>query len=82
MSELPTSEYYAGRAMAERRLSRAATDPRAGAAHGELAARYEALAADPSLDLPGADLPDPDLMDGEMDDLVGPYAELPARRTG
>ena len=51
MSEIPTSEYYAGRAKAERRLSRAAADPRAGAAHGELAARYEALASFPSLNL-------------------------------
>ena len=53
MSEIPTSEYYVGRATAERRLSKAAVDPRAGAAHAELAARYEALAADPGLALPG-----------------------------
>ena len=83
MSELPTSEYYAGRAMAERRLAQAAADPRAGAAHGELAARYEALAADPSLELPGADLADEELADGELpDNLVQPYVELPALRAG
>lgn len=47
------SKYYADRARAERRLREAADDPRAAAAHAELAARYEALAADPSLKLPG-----------------------------
>ena len=53
MSEITTSQYYAERAAAERRRSQAAIDPRAGAAHAELAARYEALASDPSLELPG-----------------------------
>ena len=52
MSEFPTSEYYADRARAERRASEAAADPRAAAAHAELAARYEALSSDPSLELP------------------------------
>ena len=52
MSELPKSDYYAGRALVEHRLMEAATDPRAVSAHAELAARYEALAAYPSLDLP------------------------------
>ena len=55
----------------------------AGAAHGELAARYEALAADPSLELPGAELADEELTDGELpDNLVQPYVELPALRAG
>ena len=45
-------EYFAARAMAERRMSEAAADPRAAAVHDELAARYEALAADPSFELP------------------------------
>jgi hypothetical protein len=64
MSELQTSEYrakseyYAGRAIAEHRRVVAATDPRAAAVHGELAARYEALASDPSLEEPGAELPE------------------------
>ena len=52
MSEFPTSEYYADRARAELRASQVATDPRAAAAHAELAARYEALSSDPSLELP------------------------------
>lgn len=52
MSELPSSEYYAERALQERRMMDAATDPRAVAIHGELAARYEALASYPSLNLP------------------------------
>ena len=45
--------YYAARAIAERRLSQAASDPRAAAAHAELSARYDALACEPSLNLPG-----------------------------
>lgn len=52
MSEYPTSEYFADRARAELRASQVATDPRAAAAHAELAARYEALSSDPSLELP------------------------------
>lgn len=52
MSEYPKTEYYAGRALVERRMMEAAVDPRAVASHAELAARYEALAAYPSLDLP------------------------------
>lgn len=61
MSELPTSEYYADRAQAERRRAEGATDPRAAAIHSELAARYEALSSDPSLELPGVELPDEEL---------------------
>ena len=53
MSKIPTSQYYAERAVAERRQAQAAADPRAGAAHSELAARYDALASDPSLELSG-----------------------------
>lgn len=52
MSEYQYSDYYAGRALVERRMMEAASDPRALASHAELAARYEALAAFPSLDLP------------------------------
>lgn len=44
--------YYAKRAQVEHHMCEAATDPRAAAVHAELAARYEALAADPSLELP------------------------------
>ena len=53
MSEHPATEYFAIRALAERRLAEEAGDPRAVAIHDELAARYEALASDPSLDLSG-----------------------------
>jgi len=52
MSEPTKSDYYAERARAERRLAEAATNPCAAAAHAELAARYEALSSDPSLELP------------------------------
>ena len=51
MSKQDHSEYFAARAIAERRLSQAATDPRTAAVHAELAARYEALSADPDHDL-------------------------------
>jgi hypothetical protein len=51
MSEHPKSGYYAKRALSEHRMMEAASDPRAVSAHAELAARYEALAAYPSLDL-------------------------------
>ncbi len=37
--------YFASRELNERELSREAPDPRAAAAHAELAERYEALAA-------------------------------------
>jgi hypothetical protein len=50
---MPRQAYYAARAIAERRLSQAAADPRSAAAHAELSARYEALASDPSFNLPG-----------------------------
>ena len=49
-------DYYAARAIDERLQSQAATDPRAAATHLELSARYEALAADPSLELPSLEL--------------------------
>jgi len=38
-------QYFAGRELAEQALSREAIDWRVAAAHAELAARYEALAA-------------------------------------
>jgi hypothetical protein len=49
---MPKQAYYAARAIAERLQAQSATNPRAAAVHAELSARYEALAADPSLDLP------------------------------
>jgi hypothetical protein len=54
---MPKQAYFAARAIAERRQSQAATDARVAAAHAEMSARYEALASDPSLDLPTDDLP-------------------------
>ena len=51
MSDYPKSDYYAQRALSEHRMMEAASDPRAVSAHAELAARYEALAAYPSVDL-------------------------------
>jgi hypothetical protein len=51
MSGHPKINYYADRALAERQLMEAATDPRAVSSHAELVARYEALAAFPSLNL-------------------------------
>lgn len=44
MSDPTNSQYFAGRAAAERAMSAAATDPRAAAIHAELADRYEELA--------------------------------------
>ena len=41
----PEGHYFANRELSERELSREAPDPRAAAAHAELAERYEALAA-------------------------------------
>ena len=52
MSDYRNSNYYAERALEERRMMEIAVDPRSVSAHAELAARYEALAAYPSLDLP------------------------------
>ena len=49
---MPKQAYYAARAIAERRMSQAATDPRVAAAHAEMSARYEALAGSPSFELP------------------------------
>lgn len=65
---MPKQAYYAARAIAERRQSQAATDPRVAAVHAEMSARYEALASDPSLELPTDDLPSFEL----------PAHELPA----
>jgi hypothetical protein len=48
----PNDNYYAQRARNERRMMEAAADPRALASHAELTARYEALAAFPSLNRP------------------------------
>ena len=71
---MPKQAYYAARAIAERRQSQAATDPRAAAAHAELSARYEALAADPSLELATDDLPNSELPSHEAprDMLLSP----------
>jgi hypothetical protein len=52
MSSHRNSNYYSERALEERRMMEAAIDPRSVSAHAELAARYEALAAYPSLDMP------------------------------
>ncbi len=41
----PEGPYFASRELNERALSREAPDPRAAAAHAEMAERYEALAA-------------------------------------
>lgn len=54
---MPKQAYYAARAIAERRQSQAATDPRAAAVHAEMSARYAALASDPGLELPTDGLP-------------------------
>jgi hypothetical protein len=45
MVRKPEGHYFANRELSERELSREAPDPRAAAAHAELAERYEALAA-------------------------------------
>jgi len=45
MARKPEGHYFANRELSERELSREAPDPRAAAAHAELAERYEALAA-------------------------------------
>ncbi|HEU4498145.1 MAG TPA: hypothetical protein VFR60_02300 [Sphingomicrobium sp.] len=45
MTIKPEGPYFATRELDERELSREAPDPRAAAAHAELAERYEALAA-------------------------------------
>ena len=52
MSESTEAGYFFERARAERHLAETANDPRAAAAHSELAARYEALASDPNPELP------------------------------
>ncbi len=51
---MPKQAYYAARAIAERRRAQSATDPRVATVHAELSARYEALAAEPSFQLPKA----------------------------
>jgi len=45
MVKKPEGHYFASREVNERALSLEAPDPRAAAAHAELAERYEALAA-------------------------------------
>jgi hypothetical protein len=40
------AEYFSDRASVEMALSRVATDPRAAAAHADMATRYEKLAAE------------------------------------
>ena len=52
MSRQAHTEYLLARAIAERRMGQSATDARAAAAHAELAARYEALAAEQAADRP------------------------------
>ena len=52
MSERSNSDYYAKRALEERRMMESAAIPRSAAIHAELTARYEALASNPSLELP------------------------------
>ena len=59
--------YYAARAIDERLQAQSAKDPRAAQAHLEMSARFEALASDPSLELPT----------GELATLVPPSDELP-----
>lgn len=44
MTDQLESDYFADRALVEQGLSRAAGDPKAAAAHAELAERYELLA--------------------------------------
>jgi len=44
MIRIPEGHYFASREQNERELSREAPDPRAAAAHAEMAERYEALA--------------------------------------
>jgi hypothetical protein len=52
MSNHPDQQYFAARALEERRMSEAATNPRAIAIHAEMEARYEALACDLPFELP------------------------------
>jgi hypothetical protein len=52
MSKQSDKPYFAARALEERRVGEAATDPRAAAIHAEMEARYEALASDPTFELP------------------------------
>ena len=52
MSKRTDQPYFASRALEERRMSEAATDPRAAIIHAEMEARYEALASDPTFELP------------------------------
>ena len=72
---MPDQAYYAARAIAERRQSQAATDARAAAVHAEMSARYQALASDPSIELP-TDLPSLELAAHEL-----PTGEAPASGT-
>lgn len=72
---MPKQAYYAARAIAERRQSQAATDPRAAAVHAEMSARYEALASNPSLELPADDRPSRDTPVHEATDDALPSPE-------
>ncbi len=46
MSNPPNAEYFSARARESRNRTASATDPRAAAAHADMAARYERLAAE------------------------------------
>ena len=46
------AEYFANRALVELAMSRAAADPRAAAAHAEMAERYDKLAVEFKVERP------------------------------
>ena len=50
MSDQTNAEYFAARAIAERRYSEVASDPRMAEAHAEMATRFEALAREFALE--------------------------------
>ena len=52
MSDPTNSEYFAARAQEARKKSQSATDPRAAAAHAEMAARYAELAVEFEVERP------------------------------
>ena len=52
MSDPTNSEYFAARAQEDRKKSQSATDPRAAAAHAEMAARYAELAVEFEVERP------------------------------
>lgn len=47
------SEYFASRAVAEEAMGEFAVEPRVAAAHAEMATRYEQLAEEFDINLPG-----------------------------